>query len=108
MKRTITIVLFVGMIILLVGGVGAAGEKSSRPKLPLTEKQMKAYEKIPFNEQNLAKVERGMTQTEVLELLGKPLKITKEHRRHNRWTVHYFYPDGHIVNFKDGLVVGKE
>ncbi|MBW2027354.1 MAG: hypothetical protein JRH08_18380 [Deltaproteobacteria bacterium] len=49
-----------------------------------------------------------MTEKQVLEILGKPLKVKKEHRRHNRWTVHYFYPEGHVVNFKNGLVVGKE
>ena len=32
----------------------------------------------------------------------------EEHRRHNRWTVHYFYPEGHVVNFENGLVVGKK
>ena len=32
----------------------------------------------------------------------------EEHRRHNRWTVHYFYHEGHVVNFKNGLVVGKK
>jgi hypothetical protein len=53
-------------------------------------------------------VEKGMTQEQVLELLGVPKKIKEEKRRHDRWTVHYFYPDGHVVNFKDGLVVGKK
>ena len=75
---------------------------------PLSEKKMKPFEQVSFTVDNFAKVERGMTQKQVLGLLGKPLKITKEHRRHNRWTVHYFYPEGHVVNFKDGLVVGKE
>jgi hypothetical protein len=49
-----------------------------------------------------------MTEEEVLQLLGKPLDLKKEHRRHDRWTVHYYYPKGRVVNFKDGLVVGKE
>jgi len=34
--------------------------------------------------------------------------MKKERRKHNRWTVHYFYPDGHVVNFRNGVVVGKE
>jgi len=49
-----------------------------------------------------------MTQEKELQLLGVPEKIKEEHRQHNRWTVHYFYPDGHVVNFKDRLVVAKK
>jgi outer membrane protein assembly factor BamE (lipoprotein component of BamABCDE complex) len=75
---------------------------------PLPEKKVASYSNIAFKLQNFQKVERGMTQEKVLQLLGVPEKIKEEHREHNRWTVHYFYPDGHVVNFKDGLVVGKE
>jgi hypothetical protein len=75
---------------------------------PLPEKKIASYSNIAFELKNFQKVERGMTQENVLQLLGVPEKITEEHRRHNRWTVHYFYPDGHVVNFKDGLVVGKK
>jgi len=35
-----------------------------------------------------------MTQEAVRRFLGKPLRTKKEHRRSNRWTVHYIYPDG--------------
>jgi hypothetical protein len=75
---------------------------------PLELKDMDAYEGIPFRLENFEKVERGMTETEVLKLLGKPRGIKKEHRPHNRWTVHYIYPEMYVVNFRDGLVVGKE
>jgi hypothetical protein len=50
----------------------------------------------------------GMTESEVLDLLGKPRCLEKEHRPRDCWTVHYFYPVCHIVNFYNGLVVGKE
>ena len=108
MKRLALAILFLCLTLFFSGRVGEAFGQAERPKLPLTEEQMKPYEKIRFSVENLDKVQRGMTQVQVLKLLGKPLKITKEHRRHNRWTVHYFYPDDHVVNFKDGLVVGKE
>lgn len=75
---------------------------------PLSEKKIASYGEITFTLEIFQKVQKGMTEEEVLRLLGKPEKIRKEHREHDRWTVHYFYPDGHVVNFKDGLVVGKE
>jgi hypothetical protein len=75
---------------------------------PLSEKTIASYSEITFTLQNFQKVEKGLTQENVLQLLGVPEKITEQHRHHDRWTVHYFYPDGHVVNFKDGLVVGKE
>ncbi|GEM_PF-2496311 len=108
MKRKISMILLVICIILSWGLEGRSLAQPRRIKVPLTEKQMKPYEKIPFTEENFERVERGMTQIQVLKLLGKPIKVKKEHRKHNRWTVHYLYPDGYIVNFKNGLVVGKE
>ncbi len=75
---------------------------------PLSEKKIASYDKIVFREKNFSKVKRGMSQEGVLKLLGEPTRVKKEKRRSNRWTVHYFYPGGHVVNFKDGLVVGKE
>jgi len=108
MKKLGLAILFLCLTLFFTGGVGETFGLADRPELPLTEEQMKPYEKISFSVKNLKKVQRGMTQVQVLELLGKPLKIKKEHRRHNRWTVHYYYPESHVVNFKDGLVVGKE
>ena len=75
---------------------------------PLELEDMGAYEGIPFRLKNFEKVKRGMTETDVLKLLGKPRGLKKEHRPHNRWTVHYVYPDMYVVNFRDGFVVGKE
>jgi outer membrane protein assembly factor BamE (lipoprotein component of BamABCDE complex) len=75
---------------------------------PLPDKKIASYSNVAFTLQNFQKVQKGMTQEKVLELLGVPEKIKEEKRRHDRWTVHYFYPDGHVVNFKNGLVVGKE
>ena len=77
-------------------------------KKPLEMEEMKEYEKIRFDSKNFEKIKRGMTEIEVLTLLGKPLEMKKVKRRKNRWTVTYFYPDRHVVNFRNGLVVGKE
>jgi hypothetical protein len=71
---------------------------------PLELKDMGPYKDIQFESANFAKIEDGMTEEEVLQLLGIPLDLTKEHRRHDRWTVHYYYPKGRVVNFR----VGKE
>ena len=108
MKRKVSIIVLAFCIAVSWGLADSSWAQPKRIKTPLTEKQMKPYEKIPFSEENFEKVERGMTQIQVLKLLGKPSKVKKEHRRHNRWTIHYFYPGGYVVNFKDGLVVGKE
>lgn len=75
---------------------------------PLEMDEMKEYEKIRFESKNFEKIKSGMTEIDVLSLLGKPLDMKKIKRRKNRWTVTYFYPDQHVVNFKNGLVVGKE
>jgi hypothetical protein len=75
---------------------------------PLELDDMEAYADIQFDPANFGRIKDGMTEEEVLGLLGKPTELTKEHRRHDRWTVHYHYPKGRVVNFKDGLVVGKE
>ena len=100
------VLLFLCFMCLTVANVSAS---SADPYgAPLTDKEMEPYEKISFSPGNMEMVQRGMTEKQVLEILGKPLKVKKEHRRHNRWTVHYFYPEGHVVNFKNGLVVGKE
>jgi len=103
-KRTVFVVIV--FISTLFFGVEIPGVHAYEG--PLSEKKIASYSNITFRSENFQKVERGMTQENVLRLLGVPKKIKEEHRQHNRWTVHYFYPDGHVVNFKDGLVVGKE
>ena len=108
MKRTASILLLTTLLAILLGFFTETSAQRKGRRALLGEEEMKPFEQVSFTVDNFAKVERGMTQKQVLGLLGKPLKITKEHRRHNRWTVHYFYPEGHVVNFKDGLVVGKE
>jgi len=75
---------------------------------PLKLKDMGPYKDIQFEPANFQKVENGMYEEDVLTLLGKPLDLKMEHRQRDRWTVHYYYPGGRIVNFKDGQVVGKE
>ncbi|GEM_PF-5382681 len=79
-----------------------------RLRQPLTEEQMEPWAEIEFKAENFQKVKKGMTEEEVLDLLGKPLKVKMIRRPKHRWSVHYFYPQGYVVNFKHGLVVGKE
>ncbi len=105
MKKRTAFLAIVSISALLLGA-GIWGTQAYEG--PLSEKKIISYSDIVFNVKNLQKVERGMTQEEVLQLLGVPQEAKEEHRRHNRWTVHYFYADGHVVNFKDGLVVGKK
>lgn len=82
-------------------------EGRDRWKSPLTWEEMGDYEKIPFDSLNYEKVNRGMTEEEVLKLLGRPVNVDMQKRRGDRWTVKYVYPGGKEVNFKNGLVVGK-
>lgn len=100
----------VSLVVLFICALFLGGEMDTLQAYegPLSAKKIASYSKIAFKLENLSKVKRGMTQEEVLRLLGEPMRTKKEHHRHNRWTVHYFYPDGHVVNFKDGLVVGKK
>jgi hypothetical protein len=75
---------------------------------PISLDQMGGYEDIRFNKENFEMVTNGMTEGQVLSVLGKPEDLRKMQRRHGRWTFHYFYPEGYVVNFRNGLVVGKE
>ena len=77
-------------------------------KKPITLEEMGSYATIPFEEENFGRVQNGMTEEEVLTLLGKPLDMKKIKRKGNRWQVHYFYPGDHVVNFRNGRVVGTE
>jgi hypothetical protein len=103
--------IFVGalcMILFLPWGVSGAEEEvplQIRPPIELDE--MGAYEEVLFRRENLARIERGMTEEEVLFILGKPLTMEKQSRPRNRWTVQYYYPQEVVVNFKHGRVVGK-
>jgi len=75
---------------------------------PLSLKEMTDYKHISFGQENFEKITNGMTEQDVLSLLGKPLDMKKEQRKGHRWTFHYYYPEGYTVNFRNGLVVGKE
>jgi hypothetical protein len=111
-NRLLMWIFCTGLALLVVQSAQAqkryTSEGRDRWENPLELDDMGAYERIPFRLENFEKVERGMTETEVLKLLGKPLGLKKEHRPHDRWTVHYIYPEMYVVNFRDGLVVGKE
>ena len=50
-------------------------------KEPLEMHEMKEYENILFKVKNFEKIKRGMTETEVLNLLGKPLNLKKIKRK---------------------------
>lgn len=94
-------------ILLSTDRVSGEGVRLYYHKKPIELEEMKDHEKTPFARRNFETIKRGMTETEVLDLLGKPLGLKKVKRRKNRWTVTYTYPDQHVVNFKNGLVVGK-
>ena len=102
------VTLFMGLFLLASNYSGAREEVLRYHRKPIELEEMKQYKNITFKMKNFENIKKGMTEEEVLNLLGKPLNMKKEHRRHNRWTVHYFYPDGHVVNFRNGVVVGKE
>ena len=101
---------FVGFLILalLSPRLGGAEEGPLDRREPLSLEQMEEYKDIPFTVEGFERIGDGMSERDVLSTVGKPENVRKEHRRHNRWTVHYFYPGGYVVNFRNGLVVGKE
>lgn len=86
----------------------ADGQELRYREEPMSIDQMGSYADIRFSKENFETVANGMTEEQVLSILGKPKDLRKEQRRHGRWTVHYFYPEGGVVNFRNGLVVGKE
>jgi hypothetical protein len=108
--------LFIGLLalVLLSPCPGGAEEDDDREpavlqlRQPLELEQMEEYKSIPFTAEGFDRIADGMTELEVLSILGKPEDLKKIHRRHGRWSVHYFYPGGYTVNFRNGLVVGKE
>lgn len=100
------------LIVLVFSHPGRAQDEEDdggiQSKKPLLLEQMDVYKDILFKAENFERVQNGMTEEEVLSLLGKPEDMKKEHRRRNRWAFHYYYPDGYVVNFRNFLVVGKE
>ncbi len=100
--------IFCSTSLLLAGERPVERTGLQRLRQPLTEEQMEPWADIEFRRENFEKIQKGMTEEEVLDLLGKPIRVKMERRPKRRWTVHYFYPQGHVVNFKNGLVVGKE
>ena len=92
----------------LTFSVSADAQELRYREEPISLDQMGEYADIRFNKENFETVTNGMAEKQVLSLLGKPQDLRKEQRRHGRWTVHYYYPEGHVVNFRNGLVVGKE
>ena len=106
--KFLLVTLFMGLFLIVSNHNWAKEEGLRYHRKPIELEEMKQYKHIIFTIKNFESINKGMTEEEVLNLLGKPLNMKKEHRRHNRWTVHYFYPDGHVVNFRNGVVVGKE
>ena len=101
-------VMSLGALLILFSSLAMAQDKLYYHEPPMELQQMGEYEDIRFEEEIFEKIAPGMSQEDVLELLGKPADMKKIKRRKNRWTFHYYYPDGYVVNFRNGLVVGKE
>lgn len=97
------------VLLLLLSTYAEAQEGGIRAREePSTLEEMGEFKDIPFKQENFEKVADGMTEKDVLSLLGKPLDMKKEQRKGHRWSFHYFYPEGCVVNFRNGLVVGKD
>ena len=107
LKATL-LTLFLTLLILPSAFAEAQESKILSREEPLTLEQMGEFKNISFKQENFEKVVNGMTEREVLSLLGRPLDTKKEQRKGHRWAAHYYYPEGYTVNFRDGLVVGKE
>ena len=112
MKKILLLIFLLTLVLLLPYPAWVQEDEDPEPPLqlkkPLEMDQMEEYRAIPFTVEGFERISSGMTEREVLSTLGKPEDAKVEHRRHNRWTVHYFYHDGYVVNFRNGLVVGKE
>ncbi|MEW6669352.1 MAG: hypothetical protein AB1512_29420 [Thermodesulfobacteriota bacterium] len=105
--RTFSLIMLFFLIFCAISLRVQAQETQYRQE-PLGLEQMDEYKDIPFSRENFEKITPGMSENEVLTLLGKPLDMKKEQRRGHRWTFHYFYPEGHAVHFRNLKVVGKE
>ena len=111
-KRILLFAVIVGLFLPMVAD-GQTGERDApdgrdRWRQPLKLEDMSSYEGIPFESGNFEAVQKGMSEEDVLELLGKPLDVRMIKRQKRRWRITYFYPDNHVVNFMHGHVVGKE
>ncbi|MBW1800165.1 MAG: hypothetical protein JRJ85_05480 [Deltaproteobacteria bacterium] len=107
-RRFIFIMMLFGTLLVLFVHPATAQQTLYYYEEPLELNDMDEYEDIGFENVHFTEIKRGMSQRDVLMLLGKPLDLKKIKRKKNRWTFHYYYPDGYVVNFKNGLVVGKE
>lgn len=99
---------FIAILIMFLLSPAPGWAEEPNDREPLGLEQMEEYANISFTAEGFEKIVNGMSEREVLSALGRPENVKKEKRRHNRWTVHYFYPGGYVVNFRNGLVVGKE
>ena len=111
-KRILLFMVIVGLF-LPVAAFGQTVERYApdgrdRWRDPLRFEEMGDYEGISFEAGNFEAVQNGMSEEEVLELLGKPLDVKMIRRKKMRWRVTYFYPEDHVVNLFQGRVVGKE
>ena len=111
-KRILLFMVIVGLF-LPVAAFGQTVERYApdgrdRWRDPLKFEEMGDYEGISFEAGNFEAVQNGMSEEEVLELLGKPLDVKMIRRKKMRWRVTYFYPEDHVVNLFQGRVVGKE
>jgi hypothetical protein len=105
--RTFSLIVLFLLLFCAIPFPGQAQETQSRDE-PLALEEMDEYKDIPFSGDNFEKVTSGMSDKDVLTLLGKPLDMKKEQRKGHRWTFHYYYPEGHAVHFRNGVVVGTE
>ena len=113
MTKPILLLVVIAGLFLPIAAYGQTVERYApdgrdRWRDPLKFEEMGDYEGIPFEAENFEAVQRGMTEEEVLELLGKPLDMRMIKRPKRRWRISYFYPDNHVVNLFQGHVVGKE
>lgn len=100
---------FFSMLLLLLSAHAEAQEgRIPAREEPLALEEMGDFKDILFKQENFERVTDGMTERDVLSLLGKPLDMKKVQRKGHRWAFHYFYPEGRVVNFRNGMVVGKE
>jgi hypothetical protein len=103
------ILLLIGFLALVLLSPGLGWVEEAKDREPLGLEQMEEYKSIPFTVETFEKISDGMSEREVLSALGKPESVQKQPRKgYGRWSSHYLYPGGYVVNFRNGQVVGKE
>jgi outer membrane protein assembly factor BamE (lipoprotein component of BamABCDE complex) len=103
------LLIFLLMLFLLFSVQASAQEEVNLSREePFTMEKMGEFKDTSFKQENFEKVVTGMTQEDVLSLLGRPVSVSKEQKKGHRWAFHYNYHEGYVVNFRNGLVVGKE